>query len=195
MIAIIEYNHTHERQKSMTIDPTFIVPDSISFENAIALTQSLMSAIEQGNLSESDFASTIASLVASENGARGFFVTYLTDSRLLADQPAEEVVVALRSSPEIVSELLVKNLAMSTAMILAHTRSQNLDLAKGSERVQRRTTHLIKQTQLAQVHAKIHSLLESIALGAGQYQSFLDRWGYDAEQKQAIAQGLQRVIT
>ncbi|MGV0025155.1 hypothetical protein [Phormidesmis priestleyi] len=195
MIAIIEYNHTHERRKSMTIDPTFIVPASISFEDAIALTQSLLSELEQEKLSESDFASTVARLVASENGARGFFVTYLTDSRSLAEQPAEKVVAALRSSPEIVSELLVKNLAMSTAMILAHTRRQNLDLAKGSEQVQRRTTHLIQQAQLAQVQAKIHSLLETIASGAGQYHSFLERWGYDAEQKQAIAQALQRTIT
>ncbi|KAM3114471.1 hypothetical protein [Phormidesmis sp. 146-33] len=194
MIAIIEYNHTHERQKSMTIDPTFIVPDSISFEEAIALTQSLLSKIEQEGLSESD-AATVASLVATENGARGFFVTYLTDARPLADRPSEEVVAALRSSPSIVSELLVKNLAMSTAMILAHTRSQKLDLAKGSERVQRRTTNLIQQTQLAEVQTKIHSLLESIASGTGQYQSFLERWGYDAEQKQAIAQALQQVVT
>ncbi len=179
----------------MTIDLTFSVPDSISFEEAIALTQSLLSEVEQEKLSGSAFASTVASLVASENGARGFFVTYLTDSRPLADQPTKEVVAALRSSPEIVSELLVKNLAMSTAMILAHTRSQNPDLAKGSERVQRRTNHLIQQAQLAQVQAKIHSLLETIASGVGQYQSFLERWGYDAQQKQAIAQALQRVIT
>lgn len=179
----------------MTIDPTFIVPATISFEDAIALTQSLLSAIEQEKLSASDFASTVTSLVASENGARGFFVTYLTDARSLADQPAEEVVAALRSSANLVSELLVKNLAMSTAMILAHTRSQKLDLAQGSERVQRRTADLIQRTRLAQVQPKIHSLLESIASGTGHYQSFLERWGYDAEQKQAIAQALQRAIT
>jgi hypothetical protein len=179
----------------MTINPPFVVPAAISFEDAIALTQSLLSAVESEKLSKSDFASTVARLVASENGARGFFVTYLTDARLLADQPAEEVVEALRSSPDIVSELLVKNLVMSTGMILAHTRSQKLDLAQGSEQVQRRTTNLIQQTQLAQVQTKIHSLLESIALGTGHYQSFLERWGYDAEQKQAIAQALQRAIT
>lgn len=195
MIAIIEYNHTHERQKSMTIEPTFIVPASVSFEEAIALTQLLMAELEQGKLSESELASAVASLVTSENGARGFFVTYLTDSRSLADQPADSVVNALRSSPEVVSELLVKNLAMSTAMILAHTRSQSPDLAQGSERVQRRTAHLIQQTQLAQVQTKIHALLESLASGMGLYQSFLKRWGYDVEQKQAIAQALQRVIT
>ncbi len=178
----------------MTIDVTFPVPDAISFEDAIALTQSLLAEIEQGSLSDPEIERTIAALAASENGARGFFVTYLTDLRSLADHPSSAVVDGLRSSPEIVSELLVKNLAMSTAMILTHTRNQNLDMAQGSERVQRRTTHLIQQTQLAQVQTKIHSLLESIASGAGQYQSFLERWGYDAAQRQAIAQALQSIV-
>lgn len=180
----------------MTIDVTFPVPDAISFEDAIALTQSLLAEIEQGSLSDPEIERTIAALAASENGARGFFVTYLTDPRSLADHPSSSsaVVEGLRSSPEIVSELLVKNLAMSTAMILTHTRNQNLDMAQGSERVQRRTTHLIQQTQLAQVQTKIHSLLESIASGAGQYQSFLERWRYDAAQKQAIAQALQSIV-
>ncbi|MCY7321464.1 MAG: hypothetical protein LH660_06595, partial [Phormidesmis sp. CAN_BIN36] len=108
--------------------------------------------------------------------------------------PSTAVVQGLRSSPEIVSELLVKNLAMSTAMILTHTGNQNPEMAQGSERVQRRTTHLIQQIQLAQVQTKSHILLESIGSGAGHYQSFLERWGYDAAQKQAIAQALQFVI-
>lgn len=178
----------------MRIDVIFPIPEAISFEEAIALTQSILAEMEQGTLSESEIDRTIAALAASENGARGFFVTYLTDPHSLGDHPSDGVVQGLRSSPEIVSDLLVKNLAMSTAMILTHTGNQNLDMAEGSERVQRRTTHLIQQIQLAQVQTKIHSLLESLASGAGQYQSFLERWGYDAQQKQAIAQALQSVV-
>ncbi len=178
----------------MRIDAIFPIPEAISFEEAIALTQSILTEMEQGTLSESEVDPTIAALAASENGARGFFVTYLTDPRSLGDHPSDGVVQGLRSSPEIVSELLVKNLAMSTAMILAHTRNQNPQMAQGSERVQRRTAHLIQLIQLPPVQTKIHSLLESIASGAGQYQSFLDRWGYDAEQRQAIAQALQSVV-
>ena len=179
----------------MTIAVTFPIPDAISFEDAIALTQSILVEMEQGTLFDTDIERTIAALAASENGARGFFVTYLTDPRSLADHPAAAVVEGLRSSPEIVSDLLVKNLAMSTAMILTHTGNQNLDMAEGSERVQRRTTCLIQQIQLVQVQTKIHSLLESIVSGAGQYQSFLERWGYDADQKNAIREVLQQVIT
>lgn len=178
----------------MTIDAIFPVPDPISFEEAIALTQSILVEIEQATLSESEIDRTIAALAASENGARGFFVTYLTDTRSLADHPSNAVVQGLRSSPEIVSELLVKNLAMSTAMILTHTSNQNLEMAQGSERVQRRTMRLIDLVQLPIVQTKLQTLSESIAAGTGVYQSFLKRWGYDADQQNAIQEVLQKVI-
>ncbi len=179
----------------MTIAETFPIPESISFEQAIALTQSFLAEMEQGSLSDSEIEQTIAALVATENGARGFFVTYLTDDRSLADQPSNSVVQGLRSSPEIVSELLVKNLAMSTAMILAHTRNQNSDMAQGSERVQRRTGQLIQLVQLAIVQTKLQILSDTIATGTGHYKSFLNRWGYDDEQRSAIQQTLKRVIS
>ncbi len=179
----------------MTIAETFPIPESISFEKAIALTQSFLAEMEQGSLSDSDIEGIITALAASENGARGFFVTYLTDDRSFADQPSNSVVQGLRSSPEIVSELLVKNLAMSTAMVLAHTRNQNPEMAQGSERVQRRTGHLIQLVKLAIVQTKLQTLSETISTGSGHYQSFLDRWGYDAEQRDTIQQILKKVIT
>lgn len=40
----------------------------------------------------------------------------------------------------------------------------------------------------------IESLLETIRTGTGPYQSFLERWKYDAEQKAAIAKALQAVL-
>ena len=179
----------------MTIAETFPIPEAISFEEAIALTQSFLAEMEPGSLSDSQIEQTIAALAASENGARGFFVTYLTDERSFADQPSDPIVQGLRSSPEIVSELLVKNLAMSTAMILAHTRSQNPEMAQGSERVQRRTICLIQLVKLAIVQTKLQTLSETIATNTGHYQRFLERWGYDIEQRDVIQQILKRVIT
>jgi dihydroxyacetone kinase-like predicted kinase len=179
----------------MTIAETFPIPEAISFEEAIALTRSFLAEMQQGSLSDSQIEQTIAALAASENGARGFFVTYLTDERSFADQPSNPVVQGLRSSPNLVSELLVKNLAMSTAMILAHTRNQNLEMAQGSERVQRRTVQLIQLVKLAIVQTKLQTLSETIAMNAGHYQRFLERWGYDIEQRDAMQQILKRVIT
>ena len=168
-------------------------PETITFPAAIALTRSLLDAMAANTLDETAIQAAIASLVKSENGARGFFVTYLTDERSFADRPSAAVVCALRSSPDTVSELLVKNLAMSAAMAVTHRRNQNEEMAKGSERVRQRTTHLIKQIQLESVSDKLQQLRESIATGTGHYQAFLERWEYDLQQKQMMQQALSDI--
>lgn len=175
----------------MEIPSRFSVPATISFEQAIALTQALLAE----PLSEAELESIISALVQTENGARGFFVTYLSDERPLADAPSVGVLKGLRKSPDVVAELLVKNLAMSTAMILTHDRSENPVLAEGSKRVQRRDMQLIQQLQLPQVEVKLQQLKSTIEAGTGEYESFLDRWGYDAEQQQAILNMINQATT
>ncbi len=164
----------------------------MTFEAAIALTQSLLSQIEAG-MSSTEAEAAITDLVKSENGARGFFVTYLT-SGTLADNPPPEVVRALQSSPEVVAELLVKNLAMSAAMAVTHRRHQKTEMAQGSDRVRDRTTRLIQMVKLPAIGEIARSLRDSAAMGEGSYEAFLQRWGYDAEQRQVICQALAEVI-
>ncbi|MBF2074713.1 MAG: hypothetical protein IGS50_13245 [Synechococcales cyanobacterium C42_A2020_086] len=170
------------------------IPESVSFEEAIALTQTLMAQLEQHQLSESELETIVSALVRSENGARGFFVTYLTDDRPLADQPSEAIIRALRSAPAIVAELLVKNLAMSTAMGITHRRNQDDAMAQGSDRVQHRTAALMQQLQLPEITDQARKLQQSVTTGRGDYQTFLDRWGYDAEQRQQIQQVFQATL-
>jgi hypothetical protein len=170
------------------------IPDSVTFEEAIALTQSLMAQMAAGELSAPEIADAIAQLVKSENGARGFFVTYLTSEGTLADNPSPEVIQALQSSPDIVSELLVKNLAMSAAQAVTHRRKGNEEMAQGSDRVRSRTTHLIEQLQLSELRDRIVALHESAATGKGSYQPFLQRWGYDTQQRQVICEVLEQVM-
>lgn len=175
----------------MAILPSLNAPEGINFEEAIALTQSLLSEMEQGTLSESEIEVAIASLVKTMNGARGFFVTYLTDERSLADHPSPAVIEALKSAPEIVSELLVKNVAMSAAMVVHHRRNQNEEMAASSLRVRSRTTHLIQRLQLPVCQDLAKQVLDSALTGEGAFQAFLQRWGYDQEQKQAIGEALE----
>lgn len=170
------------------------VPSKITFEQAIALTQSLLSQMAAAELQPNEVESAIAQLVKSENGARGFFVTYLASEQALADAPAPEVVRALQSSPEIVAELLVKNLAMSAATAVTHRRHQDEAMAQNSERVRSRTAHLIQLVELPAVDERAQKLQESAATGEGSYKTFLQRWGYDAEQRQVICQALTQVI-
>lgn len=179
----------------MTVPQSLSVPDAVTFEQAIALTQSLLAQIEAGELSEEDIESVVSQLVSSENGARGFFVTYLTDSRSLADRPSVGVINALRTSPEIVSELLVKNVAMSAAMVVAHRRRQDEEMAATSARTSTRSADLITTLELPPAHKLAQQMLESVTAGGGVYEAFLKRWGYDAEQRLAIQQALQPVIS
>ncbi|MDJ1178275.1 hypothetical protein PJF56_05320 [Roseofilum sp. BLCC_M91] len=173
--------------------PSLTVPENVSFEQAIALTQTFLDLLEQGKLSEALIERTVSELVQTQNGARGFFVTYLTDRRSLSDRPTPGVIGGLQTSPEIVSELLVKNVAMSTAMAISHTRNQNPDMAASSQQVKDRSAYLINQLQLPEVKNKAQQLYESAQTGTGAYQGFLERWGYDAEQKQAIQAALGQI--
>jgi hypothetical protein len=89
IITVLEIER-HEPEEELRV----IIPESVTFEEAIALTQSLMSQMETGELqgelvqkqiSLRGFGEAITQLVKSENGARGFFVTYLTSEGTLAD--------------------------------------------------------------------------------------------------------------
>lgn len=162
------------------------VSESISFPAAISLTQTLLDRLEE--LDEGEIQATVTDLVASTNGARGFFVAYLSDERSYADQPSVGVLAGLQTAPDLVAELLVKNVAMSTAMILAHQRHDDSTMAANSAKVSRRSANLIQKLQLPQIQTQLQQLSESATTGAGKYVSFLQRWGYDLEQRQKIQQ-------
>ena len=170
------------------------VPESVSFEEAISATESLLGQMENGKLTEAEIQESIESLVKSKNGARGFFVTYLTDDRNLADNPTEAVVNALKTSPEIVGELLVKNLAMSAGMSVTHRRNNNEIMAKSSQRVTKRNGNLIQLTNLDLVSQELKKMRESALTGEGEYQEFIKRWGYDEEQRKVIEKALSEII-
>lgn len=161
-----------------------IASSDISFEEGIELTAQFIDTIPQ--LSDLEKTSIVSALVLTENGARGFFVTYLTSENEVVDRTDLSIIEGLKKSPEIVSELLVKNVAMSTAMGITHTRNNNLDMAEKSAKVTQRSLNLLKELSLAEISIKIKELISSIECKQGLYQKFLTKWGYDEEQKQAI---------
>jgi len=161
----------------------------INFENAIQQTQDLLSQIEF--LDANKITKKFTELVSTENGARGFFVTYLTSDLSYTEYPSLEVITALKTSPILVNELLVKNLAMSTAMVIYHREQGDEENARGSEKVQEKTGQLIKQLLSPALEEKLQQLATSLNAGQGEYQAFLERWGYDDCQRQAIAEIIQ----
>ena len=157
---------------------------NMTFEAAIAYTETLQ---VRKDLEASQLKSEIEALIKTSNGARGFFVSFLTGEWELADSPSEAIIQALQAEPNAIAELLVKNLAMSTAMAITHQRAQNLEQARGSERVAKRTALLIEKVDLPEVRAIAVQMQNSAIFNTGDYKAFLEKWGYDAEQKQAIA--------
>lgn len=170
------------------------IPEEVTFEEAQALTQSLITKMEAGEISQPEAGEAIASLIKTENGARGFFVTYLTSEGSLADNPSPEIIQALQSSPDQVAGLLVKNLAMSAAMAFIHRQDGNQEMARGSDRVKSRTVNLIQKVELTKVTELAAQLRESAVTGEGTYKTFLQRWQYSAEQREIISQVLVDIL-
>ncbi len=165
------------------------MPETISFEAAIAFTENLFTQnppdLELNQEPDQALEQALTELVRSDNGARGFFVFYLTNQ--IADNPTEPIISALRSVPEPSAELLVKNLAMSVAMKITHRRNGNEAMALSSEKVSVRTANLIKLLNLAEVKIIADLMRTSALSGGGKYEDFLKKWGYDFEQRAAIA--------
>ena len=166
---------------------------SISFPQAISTTQYLMNQIEAGQLQEEDIETQITSLINSKPGARGFFVAYLTSELTLADHPSIGVLDALKSSPNLVGELLVKNVAMSTAMAVTHRHNNDEENAQNSARAARRSINLIKHLDLDLITKELNELHKTLITGEGSYQEFLCKWGYDAEQKEMIGKAIEQI--
>lgn len=161
---------------------------NITFQEAIKLTQSFLENIN--SMDENQKEATVSSLVKTENGARGFFVTFLTNEEININNYSEGILNGLKSSPEIVAELLVKNVAMSTSMAITHRRNDNEELAEKSTQVKHRSKYIIKKLDLDVIREKIEQLKLTIEHKKGVYQEFLERWGYDHEQKQAILESI-----
>ncbi len=167
----------------------FTIPPNLTFEDAIAFTQGLLSVSSNDN----DLLNpAIQSLIATPNGARGFFVVFLTED--YAMPPG--FIAALRSNPDAIANLMAKNLIMPTAMALTHRRNGNEDLAANSDRTRDRAAHLIQQLNLSELRAELIALLTTIENPinppeTNDWSQFLDRWGYDDEQRDAIGKTIE----
>ncbi|MFM8525579.1 MAG: hypothetical protein ACKOCM_08175 [Cyanobacteriota bacterium] len=159
---------------------------------ALSLSARWLQEWENGELSDEVLADRLAPLVAQRDGARGFFVVALAGDSVLLDRLPDVVLLSLRQAGAGVVDLTVRNLAMSTAMVLHHGRQGDQEQQGRSERVQVRALELLRQLEPQLVKQRLEQLLSGTR-GEGEDQAFLDRWGYDAEQRAAIARAVLRV--
>ena len=178
------------------------IPSDISFQAAIGATQQLLDVVATLDSSASGGASpggpgpngdvaaqieqAIATLLEQLPGARGFFVAYLTGDHAAADPPHPSILAGLRRSPQQSTTMLTKNLAMSTAMALVHRRQNNAEMAQQSMQVRSRTMALIAALGLPELSSELAQLQAAASDADNAYTPFLQRWNYDAEQRQHI---------
>jgi hypothetical protein len=164
----------------------------IKFAAAIELTQQFVLQLQEEALTPEQVRSFVTDLVATQEGARGFFVGYLTNGLVVVDQVHPGIMLGLQAHPAVVADLLVKNLAMSTAQNLHFLRENQADMAANSATVAKRSRQLMNALQMPEIQVIAQQIIQAIRTGDGDYVEFLERWGYDAEQKAAIEQALDQ---
>lgn len=164
-----------------------------SFQQAMEITAAWLQHWENEEMSDEVLADRIGEMVASRDGARGFFVVSLAGDSALMDRLPDAVVGQLRHAGADVVDLSVRNLAMSTAMAVQHRRAGDSAQQAGSERVTARCTELLRQLEPSLVKERLEQLLAAALDSRGEDVAFLEKWGYDTEQKKAIGNSIYAV--
>lgn len=143
--------------------------------------------------------------------ARAFFVAWLSADWALDNEASMKVFEILRNKDanmaELLAEILVKNLTMSSAMVIRHRQDGKEDLAKGSLDVRERTRlvieHLSKDRNsalgncLKNKSTELLAAIESARLADSKsmpFKDFLARWNYDGKQLDAMESSLNSLF-
>jgi len=164
-----------------------------TFKEAMEATMIWCKSWENDEISDEVISDRIGELIKTVEGARGFFVVSLSIDCPLMDRFPDALIFQLRSSRDIVIDLTVKNLAMSSAMVITHHKNNDLQEIQ-SERIKIRCIELLKLLDSNAVKKRLEVLLEATK-GNGTDLKFLDRWGYNDEQITAISESIYEVAT
>ena len=164
-----------------------------TFKEAMEATMIWCKSWENDEISDEVISDRIGELIKTVEGARGFFVVSLSIDCPLMDRFPDALIFQLRSSGDIVIDLTVKNLAMSSAMVITHHKNNDSQEIQ-SERIKIRCIELLKLLDSNAVKKRLDILLEATK-GNGTDLKFLDRWGYNDEQITAISESIFQVAT
>ena len=164
-----------------------------TFQQAMEITAAWLKQWENEEISDEVLADRVGEIVASRDGARGFFVVSLAGDSALMDRMPDAVAGQLREAGAGVVDLSVRNLAMSTAMALQHRRNGDATQQAGSERVTVRCTELLRLLEPSLVKERLEQLLAASIDNQGEDVAFLKKWGYDSEQRRAISNNVYAV--
>ena len=164
-----------------------------TFKEAMQASMLWCKSWENDEISDEVISDRIGELIKTVEGARGFFVVSLSIDCPLMDRFPDALIFQLRSSGDIIVDLTVKNLAMSSAMIITHRNNKDAQEFQ-SERIKTRCIELLKLLDSTQVKKRLDILLEATK-GNGTDLKFLNKWGYNDEQINAISESIYEVAT
>ena len=184
-----------------------------SFEDAQAIGAKLATILadkcEAGEPMPSEAVEVLRTLVSTASGARGWFVTLLTDPAYEAvfRPPIDaQLLEAIEASPDPNLKLLTMNVAMSTATELVHTQNGSDELAAASRLTRERSKVLLtallpRMRGLVEEVQRLRTAVEPwpaenepAASADDEWVKFTRKWRYGAEQRAAIKAVLDELL-
>ena len=155
-----------------------------SFTQSISISAKWCKEWGEDLLSDEVLADRIAELTKTKNGLRGFFAYALSDKDcFLLDKLPFSLIYKLNEGGEVVAEMVVKNLIMSSAQIIIHRRDNNHEYEISSEIISDRCKAILRLIETKSVTKSVNQALRELD---NMGNSFDNSVKYDSEQKEFI---------
>ena len=134
-----------------------------SFTQAINISAQWCKEWSEDLLSDEVLADRIAALTKTGNGLRGFFAYALSDKDcLLLDKLPFSLIYKLIVGGDAVTDIVVKNLIMSSAQIIIHRRDNNHEYEKTSENISDRCKAILRLLETNSVTNSVNQVLRDL---------------------------------
>ncbi len=155
-----------------------------SFTQAINISAQWCKEWDEDLLSEEVLADRISELIKTKNGLRGFFAYALSDKDcFLLDKLPSSIIYKLNEGGDVVAEIVVKNLIMSSAQIIIHRRDNNHEYEIVSENISNRCKAILRLLGTKSVTKFVNQFVSDLD---NMGNSFDNSVKYDSEQKEFI---------
>ena len=129
-------------------------------------------------------ADRIAELTKTRNGLRGFFASALSDKDcFLLDKLPFSLIYKLNEVGDVVADIVVKNLIMSSAQIIIHRRDNNHEYEMSSENISDRCKAILRLLDTKSVTNSANQVLRNLDVMGNSFDNSVK---YDSDQKEFI---------
>ena len=162
-----------------------------SFIQSINISKDWCKEWDDDLLSDEVLSDRIKELLKTKTGIRGFFAYTLSDSTCtLLDKLPSSLIFTLREGGELIVEITIKNLFMSSAQIINHQKDKHFEYAAISNNIADRCINLLKVLDTKLVTKKIKKMLSEVD---NMGNSFNNEIKYNEEQKNIIREKVNEI--